>query len=221
MPANILPFPSEYDKPEGAAVIPFPGQQAELVDLLAASHDGIAHTKLSVENIDEVDSLSRRERAVVWAKKHRTALLLGAAGVSAAVSFGMHPGETAHVVETKVPWAAGSMLVADGVNLAGIGIMGAAAGRDVDWKHFWRLRARLTEMAENANDSKAFNAGFWTSTAGGVGAFGVAAAAVLPNFPPEAWGMLAPFVADLGATVTSRVAVRQVIIHAAEKSTAE
>jgi len=157
------------------------------------------------------NELTGLERAKNWARRHKMILLLGAAGASAAISYSMHPDKTIHEVESKVPWAGGGMVVADGVNLAGIGMMLASGGRNVDWRHFWRVRERLGEVAESAHENKLFETGFWTSTTGGVGAFGVAAAAVLPSFPVESWGILTPFVADLAATVTSRVVIKQAV----------
>jgi len=173
---------------------------------------GVVTDELLMDTEQSAESeQTRLERAKNWARRHKMALLLGAAGASAAISYSMHPDKTIHEVESKVPWAGGGMVVADGVNLAGIGMMLASGGRNVDWRHFWRVRERLGEVAESAHENKLFETGFWTSTTGGVGAFGVAAAAVLPSFPVESWGILTPFVADLAATVTSRVVIKQAV----------
>lgn len=208
-------FPStDVERAPVAPMLSVPGAEDEVLIPDIVSAEPMVDAEQQPEN-----ESTRLERAKNWARRHKMALLLGAAGASAAISFSQHPGETVHEIETKVPWAVGGMIAADGVNLVGIGMMATSAGSKVDWKHFWRVRSQMGAIADHASDSKLFNAGFWTSTTGGVGAFGVAAAAVLPNFPVESWGILTPLVADLGHTVMTRVVIKQAVsTHAAQRS---
>lgn len=149
---------------------------------------------------------AREKRFAGWWHRNRMKVALGAVAVSTAATLAMSPlEETMDAIGDDVPVAvaAGVGWVAmEGAWIGGAAMMIGAAGRRV--RNPLRIRSQLQDIAKDANDSKTFKAGFWINTGAAVSQFAIPAALAVSQLPPESWGILAPAVVDLGATVVLR-----------------
>lgn len=163
---------------------------------------------------------AREKRFEGWWKRSRVKIALGAVAVSTAATLMMSPlEETIDSIEDDVPTAVAAgvgMVAMEAVWIGGAAMMVGAAGRRVA-RNPLRIRSQLKDIAEDASKSKTFKAGFWINTGAAVSQFAIPTALVVSQLPPESWGILAPAVVDLGATVV----LRHLILDGIKTATAE
>lgn len=145
-------------------------------------------------------------RVKEFAGRHKGKAALGAAATSLALTFTTSTmGQIEHDAANSWPWfVAGG--VTDTIMVAGLGMMAAGVRSDA-WKHPLKLRSRLPELANQANESAAFRNGFKVNYAGALATSAVMIAGIVDVLPPTAWGTLAFPLLDAAATVTLRTAL--------------
>lgn len=146
------------------------------------------------------------QRAREWAARHKGKLALGAAAVSATLTFTMNPlGEVTHEVVEAAPAIGIGIATSEAMFIGGLAMMAGAVGSKVG--NPIKLRERLPEISEKANDSLLFKSGFWINTVGAVGSAAIISAGVIAKLPPESYGVLGFAAADLAVTVAVRKAM--------------
>lgn len=161
-------------------------------------------------------SPSRWTRSREFVSRHKGKLALGAAAASAVVTFALNPMEevTEEVVDTA-PAVAVGLVASEAAFVGGLVMMASSVGNKIG--NPLKLREKMPEICEKANESKLFKAGFWTNTAGAVGSAAVITAGVVAKLPPESYGILSFAAADIAVTVGVRKAMLDVIKKNAEK----
>jgi len=166
------------------------------------------------------EAQAREKRFAGWWHRNRMRVALGAVAVSTAATLMMSPlEETVETIGDDVPTAVAAgvgMVAMEAAWIGGAAMMVGAAGRRV-MRNPLRIREQLKDVAQDANDSKTFKAGFWINTGAAVSQFAIPTALVVSQLPPESWGILAPAVVDLGATVV----LRHVIMDGIKTAAAE
>lgn len=161
----------------------------------------------AIENSSESTNESILTRSWGWAKTHRLGLAFGAMALSAGATIATGAGEKAvDVAKDELPAVAGGMVAMETMWIGGAAMMASSVGAKV--KNPMKVKSQFGEVAEHANSSKLFQAGFWINTAGAVGEFVIPAVAVCTKLPPETWGVLTPSLVDLGVTISIRSAIR-------------
>jgi len=165
---------------------------------------------------------TRKKRFEGWWQRSRVKIALGAVAVSTAATLMMSPlEETVEAIGDDVPMAVAAgvgMVAMEAAWIGGAAMMVGAAGRRVA-RNPLRIRSQLTDIAKDANESATFKAGFWINTGAAVSQFVIPTALVVSQLPPESWGILAPAVVDLGATVVLRHVIMDGIKTAAAEPT--
>lgn len=142
-----------------------------------------------------------------WVRRHRTKLAIGATAASIAVTFLNTPfSETVHTLADEAPYLAGSMVALEAMWIGGAAMMLASTGKAS--KNPFKIKARIKEVAQHANDSMLFQSGFWINTSAAVGEFVVPTVAICTILRPESWGILSLPLLDLGATIGVRQTIR-------------
>lgn len=174
---------------------------------------------LEVENsASEEASVYQRTRN--WASSHKWQLALAGIGVSLGLTLTSdNTSETLNEAKENLPAVAAGMVAMETMWIGGAAMMAASVGDKL--KNPLKIKARFPEIAERANDSKLFTAGFWTNTAGAVGEFAIPAAVVFTKLPPETWGVLGPSTIDLGITLAVRKAILSSVRSASEYTAAD
>lgn len=160
------------------------------------------------------------QRAREWAARNKGKLALGAAAVSATLTFTMNPlGEVTHEIVEAAPVIGVGIVASEAMFAGGIALMATSVGSKIG--NPLKLKERLPEICAEANDSKLFKAGFWINTVGAVGSAAIIAGGVVAKLPPESYGVLGFAAADLAVTVAVRKAMLSGIRRNAEKDDAK
>lgn len=174
-----------------------------------------ANTELVVapSSVSEVVAETKRSRVGNFISRQKTKALLGLTAVSTAVTLALDPfSETKEAVLDAAPWVAGGIAVSEAAFVAGAAMMLSAVGSEVP-RNPLKIKEKIDHIAQKANDSRLFKAGFVVNTAGALGDFLVLSAGVTRELPIHSWGMLGFSLADLGVTI----AVRKAIINGVHK----
>jgi hypothetical protein len=86
-------------------------------------------------------------------------------------------------------------------------MMLAAVGNKI--RNPLKIKQHVPELAEHANNSLLFRAGFWTNTAAAIGQTAVLVAGVTSELPVKSWGILSFAVADFALTISVRRAIKR------------
>jgi len=141
-----------------------------------------------------------------WFRRNRAKLAIGATALSLGTLAFNPLGDTAEKVKEVAPWVAPGMLVGEAMWIGGAAMMLAATGSEVG-KNPLKIKDRIPEIAQKANNSNMFKAGFVINTVGAVGEFVIPAIAVTRELPVESWGILGFSLLDLGVTIAVRKAI--------------
>jgi hypothetical protein len=119
--------------------------------------------------------------------------------------------ETRGQLADAAKWVVPGVLVGEVAWIGGAAMMLAAVGSKI-WNPF-KIKKMMAEIAEKANDSKLFQAGFWVNTTAAVSQFGIITGGVVTELPPRSWGLAGFGIVDLAATIAVRRAIRRGIKH--------
>lgn len=191
-------------------VLPLNDRSLEPVPSLEASDD-------TIFDLEPEETLSGWDRARQFVARNKGKLALGAAAASATLTFAMNPMEE---VQTEVidaaPVVGVGIVASEAMFVGGLVMMASSVGGKVG-KNPLKLRERLPEICEKANESKMFKSGFWVNAAGAVGSAAVISVGVVTHMPPESYGVLGFAAADIGVTV----AVRKAMLDGIKNNTQE
>ncbi len=109
------------------------------------------------------------------------------------------------IIDT-IPALALSMLITEGLFIAGIVIMALVAGFDLGPNPF-KWRDHLQTLGQQINKSKMFWVGFWVNTIGALGSGLVLGYGIVKALPTSSWGLLWIPVLDIILTFSVRAAV--------------
>lgn len=150
------------------------------------------------------------ERVVNWVSRKRTALTLGSlAAASALMAANGNYAELKDQAIEAAPWVAGGLAVSEGMFIAGASMMIASIGDKVG--NPLKIKEKIPAIAEKANDSKLFKAGFWINAIGAVGTAAVVTTGVAKELPPESYPLFLIPAIDLAITVKIRTMIRKAI----------
>ncbi len=173
------------------------------------SIDVVEPTAADFNALSAVDVNEHRngwQRAREWAARHKGKLALGAAVASATLTLTLNPlGEVTHEVVDAAPMVGIGIATSETMFVGGLAMMATAVGTKVG--NPLKLKERLPDICEKANDSKLFKAGFWVNTVGAVGSAAIISTGIIAELPPESYGMLSFAAADLAVTVAVRKAM--------------
>lgn len=157
-------------------------------------------------DFNETHDKNAWQRAREWASRHKGKLALGAIATSTALTFAFNPTQEVkdRIVEAA-PIIGVGIAGSEAMFVGGAAIMASAVGSKVG--NPLKLKERLPEICEKANDSLLFKSGFWINTVGAVGTAAFFSAGVLAKMPPESYGVLSFAGADLALTVAVRKAM--------------
>lgn len=131
--------------------------------------------------------------------EQRVKLAIGATALSVGATLALDPmSETIDRVSEAAPWVVGGVVVSETMFVAGAAMMLGSIGKKVG--NPLKFKERVPEIAEQANSSRVFKAGFFINTIGAVGDFLVISPAVISTMPSHSWGVLGLTLADLGVT---------------------
>jgi hypothetical protein len=197
-----------------------PGVQEDARDVApAVSSDDVTPSAEHFNALSQADAETKGgwQRAREWAARHKGKLALGAAAVSATLTLTMNPlGEVTHQVVEAAPAVGIGIATSETMFIGGLAMMAASVGSKIG--NPLKLKERLPEICEKANDSKLFKAGFWVNTVGAVGSAAIISTGVIAELPPESYGVLGFAAADLAVTVAVRKAMLSGIKHNAQKN---
>lgn len=180
------------------------------------ANEGIDHFPTippqSIVELEQLDqsaepSLGYFRRVGNFLNKQKTKICLGATAVSVATTLAFEPfdGTKDQVIEAA-PYVVGGMAVSEAAWLTGAAMMLGAVGSKLPANPV-KLKSKIPEISEKANNSKLFKAGFAVNVAGALGDFFVLSGAVVQNLPVHSWGVLGFTLADLGVTLGVRKAM--------------
>jgi hypothetical protein len=176
----------------------------EYAENLSPSLEQVAMT----EQIDVEFAHDDFDTAKHWLLRHKTALLVGAAAISTAITLASDPLETTKErVFEAAPWVASGLAAGEVFWIGGAAMMLAAVGNKV--RNPLKIKQRVPELAEHANNSLLFRAGFWTNTFAAVGQTAVLVAGVTSELPVKSWGLLSFAAADFALTISVRRAIKR------------
>jgi hypothetical protein len=159
----------------------------------------------TAESLDALQT-SYWDRARHFVSRHKGKLALGAAAASATLTFALNPmEEVQHEVIDAAPAVGVGIVASEVMFVGGMVMMASSVGNKVG--NPLKLRERLPEICEQANDSKLFKAGFWVNATGAVGSAAILSAGVIAKLPPESYGVLSIAAADIAVTVAVRKAM--------------
>ena len=122
-----------------------------------------AATELSPDVVLPADApeVTRMTRMREWASKHKGWLVGGAFVASTGLSLTVDPAtHTVHELEKVAPWIGAGMITSEAAWIAGAAVCAASVGDKVPLNPL-KLKSRFGEIAQKANESKTFKAGFW------------------------------------------------------------
>jgi hypothetical protein len=151
----------------------------------------------------DVDQDSKFDAVKSWIKQRRLRLALGAAAASAAVTLTTNPiTELTQDVVEAAPWVGGGIVASEVAFALGGVMMLSSIGSKIG--NPMKIKSRIPEIAERADNSLLFKSGFWLNATGAVGDFAVISGGVLKEMPVSTYPMLGLTLLDLGATVAVR-----------------
>lgn len=127
----------------------------------------------------------------------------GVAAASAVLSFTNNPySELKEDVIEAAPYVVTGVVASEVAFTVGGAMMLGAVGEKI--ANPLKIKERIPEIAERANSSKLFKAGFIINTVGAVGDFAVISTGVIDEMPVESYGLLGLTLGDLALTVAIR-----------------
>lgn len=148
----------------------------------------------------------RRMRFKDWVSKRKGRIAFGLAGASVTATLINNPlSELKDDVIEAAPWVAAGVGISEAAFCVGAAMMIAAVGDKIG--NPLKLKNKVPSIAEKANNSKMFKAGFWINAGGAVGDFAVISTGVLAQLPKESYPTLSLTLLDLGATIAVRKAI--------------
>lgn len=196
----------------------FPVEEAFTEPLELTSYDLTDYAAVDVEEIARMRRMWERVKG--FAGHNKGKLALGAFAVSTALTFSSHSYHTVeHDLTAALPWVGSGVVASETAFVVGAGMMAAAVGSKVGSP--LKIKERIPEIAERANDSLLFKSGFWVNTTGAVGTAAIVSAGVVAKLPPESWGVLPIAFADMGLTTTVRLAMHRGIRNNVQRRQAE
>lgn len=186
-----------------------PSDTTVFADYLVSNSNVLANAESSYDLNNTLDAeatgeeAGRFEKIKNWLHKRKTRLILGAAAVSTAVTLMYNPiNELKDEVVEAAPWVGGGIVASEAAFCVGAAMMVASIGDKIG--NPFKLKSRLPEISQRANDSKLFKSGFWINAVGAVGDFVVLSAGVMKSMPIETYPILGLTLMDLGATIALR-----------------
>lgn len=168
---------------------------------------GVNRTETTILETSPNQESSYFKRVGNFIGRQKTKICLGATAVSVAATLALDPFEgTKEQVLEAAPYVVGGMAASEVAWLGGAAMMVGAIGSRVPLNPI-KLKTKIPEISEKANNSKLFKAGFGVNIAGALGDFVVLSGAVVQNLPPHSWGILGFTLADLGVTLGVRKAM--------------
>ncbi len=165
---------------------------------------------------DAIEPTAEREGIRGFLNRQKMKLCLGATTTSLAATALLDPmGNTKDKVMEAAPYVATGVVTSEVLWLGGAAMMLGAVGSKVG--NPLKIKQRIPEISEKANDSKLFKAGFAVNIAGALGDFVVLSAGVMTKLPPHSWGTLSFTLIDLGVTLGVRKTMIDGIHANAEK----
>ena len=148
-----------------------------------------------------------------WARKRKTALVLGAAGLSTAATLTLNPiSELKDDVIEAAPYVGAGVVASEVAFVVGGAMMLGAIGEKIG--NPLKIKEKIPEIATKADTSRMFKAGFWINATGAVGDFAVISTGVVASMPVESYPTLSLTLLDLGATID----VRKMILDGIESN---
>jgi hypothetical protein len=128
------------------------------------------------------------------------------AGAIAVGSLAANPiGETIEAVRDVAPYVGTGLIISEAGWIGGAAMMLATGGKKM--LNPLKIKTAFKDIADNAEDSKFFKAGFALNLSSAVAQFAIPTVAVTANMPPQTWGILAVGAIDLWATIVLRRAI--------------
>lgn len=155
-------------------------------------------------------------------RRQKTKICIGATALSVGATLALNPlEETTDQVIESLPYVATGIIGSEIAWMGGAAMMLSSVGSRIPLDPR-KLKAKMPEIAEKANDSKLFKAGFAVNVAGALGDFVILSGGVVKTLPPHSWGVLGFTLLDLGVTLGVRKAMLSGISkHAGLKETEE
>ncbi len=148
------------------------------------------------------------ERMKSFTGRNKGKIALGSFALSTVLTFSSHSyNQVEHDLTEALPWVGGGVVASETAFVVGAGMMGAAVGSKIG--NPLKVKERIPEIAEQANNSWLFKSGFWINTTGAVGTAAIISAGVIAKLPPESYGVLPVAFADMGLTATVRMAMHR------------
>lgn len=162
-----------------------------------------------IQNVDyagEVDTAGAQNQES-WFRRNKVKIAVGIATISATISIasGSLQEAKSDIVEAA-PWVAAGVGTSEVLFMGGAAMMLAATGEKIG--NPLKIKDKIPAIAQKANDSRLFNAGFWINATGAVGTSAVISIGAVEALPPEAWPVAALSAIDIAATVGLRKVIR-------------
>ena len=157
-----------------------------------------------------------------WLSKQKSKLAMAVTAASIGLTLVDSPlSETKDRIVEASTWMAPSLLAGEIVWIGGGAMMLAAIGSKV--KNPFKIKKMIPEIADKANNSFLFRAGYLINTTAAIAEFGISTVGVTTEFPVSSWGLSSFGFIDLAATYFVRRAIRRGIKNnvADEPSTAQ
>ena len=189
--------------------LPEYAQSIRPIKRLAASAVKLAskHPRLLGSPKSEIEAEKTPNKLKQAWDKNKTKFALGAFATSIALTLAADPfSETKHRVFDAAPWVGGGLVGGEVLWIGGAAMMLAAVGEKAI--NPLKIKSNMADIAQKANSSKLFKAGFYTNTIGAVGQFGVLSTGVISKLPVHSWGVLGIALLDLGITIHIRKSIK-------------
>lgn len=145
---------------------------------------------------------------VSWLSKQKTKLALAATAASVGMTLIDSPiTDTKDQILNAAKWMGPSLAAGEAVWIGGGAMMLAAIGVKV--KNPFKIKKMIPEIADKANNSRLFNAGYLINTTAAMAEFGISTTGVMTEFPMRSWGLASFGFIDLAATYFVRRAIRR------------
>jgi len=164
----------------------------------------------AIESIVVLDSevvFSNGDRAWQWLRRQKLRIALGSVAVSTGITFTNEFDQFKHQMVEAGPWVGSALAGLEAGWIGGAALMLYGIGSKVG--NPLRIRSRIPEIAEQANNSRTFKTGLAINVAASLAESGVLGGGILSELPPEAWGFLSLPVVNAGSDIVITRAILQ------------
>lgn len=162
-----------------------------------------AADEIIAENVESSSNKPWLEKTCESVKRNK---VVAVAGIIAVGSLAANPiGDTIETVKDVAPYVGTGLLIGEAGWIGGAAMMLATGGKKM--LNPLKIKSAFKDIAENAQDSKLFKAGFALNLGSAAAQFAIPTIAVTANMPPHTWGVLAVGAIDLWATIVLRRAI--------------